>query len=219
MMYKKLIALVSILAFGLTLSFAHGPDDKAKRILLESKKTFESLKDFSANFTYAIQNAKMDRKPQPRRGFFKYAFGMYTIAMSEQDIYCNKEKVWLVIKDQDAPEVSIMNYDERESFSIDGIFDVYRHSAKAQYQGQEKVGTANAHRIFMAITEPGLGYNQATVWVDVKTNLPIKVKLKDRNQTETIYEFSNFKKNQGFTKKDFEFDVASFKGEVFDETE
>lgn len=201
------------------MTLASGPDDKAKRILLDSKATFESLKDFSANFSYAIQNSRMSAKPAPRRGFFKYAQGMYYISMSEQDVFCNKERVWLVIKDQDAPEVSIMNYDESESFSIEGIFDIYRHSSKAQYQGQERVGTANAHKIFIAITEPDLGYNQATVWIDVKTNLPIKVKLKDRNQTETSYEFSNFKKNQGFTKKDFEFNVAKFEGDVYDETE
>ncbi len=218
-MLKRFSVLFLALILGFSSSFATGPDDKAARILEESKKAFESLNDFATNFTYVIQNKRMNNAPAPRQGQLKYSKGMYAILLSDQEIYCNLDNVWLYIKDEDAPEVSIMDYDKSESFNIEGIFDLYKHGSKAKYIGQESVDGSSCHKIYVAVNDPKLGYNQATVWINARTNLPVKVMLKDRNQTETIYQFSNFEKNRGFTHKDFEFNVSNFNGDVYDETE
>ncbi|MEO0895838.1 MAG: outer membrane lipoprotein carrier protein LolA [Bacteroidota bacterium] len=216
-MYRNIISLSLALIFGFSFAMGAGPDDKAKNILNQSKKQLEALNDFSANFTYVIKNPRMSNNPAARKGFLKYMKGMYAVMLNDQEIFCNKQYVWLHLKDEE--EVSIMDYDASESFSVESIFDVYNHSGKAQYQGTESIGGASCHKIYMVINETGLGYNQATIWINTKTNMPVKVLLKDRNQTQTIYEFSNFKKNQGFSSKDFEFNVATFDGEVYDETE
>ena len=190
--HLSLIALISFALFSFTT--ISGPDDKAARILQSSQKKLENLNDFTAKFSLAISNPNTgDRAPLPRQGTLKYAKGKYIILLKNQEIYCNKAAVWLYMKDMS--EVEIMCYDPDESFNVESIFKIYEQSAKAQYRGTEVVGGKTCHKIYIAISDPNLDYNQATIWIDANSELPQKVNLKDRKQTTLSYKFANFKTN------------------------
>ncbi|MEL6625052.1 MAG: outer membrane lipoprotein carrier protein LolA [Bacteroidota bacterium] len=209
----SLLTILSIFLFSFTSNV--GPDDKAARILQSSQKKLENLNDFTADFSLALSSANTKNNPLPMSGSVKYSKGKYVLMLKDLHVYCNKQYVWEYIVEEEA---SKRDYDAEDAGGLESIFQIYREHAKAQYQGVETVGGKSCHRIYVAISDPSLEYNQATIWIDARNELPQKVKLKTRAQTEQSYKFENFKLNVGLSDKDFIF-VAPEGITVYDETE
>ncbi|MEL6134198.1 MAG: DUF2092 domain-containing protein [Bacteroidota bacterium] len=209
----SLLIILSLVFFSFT---SHvGPDDKAARILQSSQKKLENLNDFTADFSLALSSPNSKNNPLPMDGSVKYSKGKYVLMLKDIHVYCNKQYVWEYLVNTEA---SKMDYDVDAPDGLEAIFRIYREQAKAQYQGLETVGGKSCHRIYIAISDPSLEYNQATIWIDARNELPQKVKLKTRSQTERSYKFENFKLNVGLSDKDFVF-VAPKGIPVYDETE
>ena len=190
-------------------------DTKARKILENSKTTFDNLKDFSADFVYSLENPTQRGSSVSKEGKLYYSNGKYAIIMDEQEIYCNLETMWVHLPEDE--EVSIMEYDPEEGFDIESIFNLYETNAKARYDGVETVNGSSAHKIYMAVTDKELEFNQVNLWVNQKTNLLEKAVTTNRLQTKTTYKFQGIKTNQNLPDSRFEFDTNNFGGDVYDE--
>ena len=210
---KRIFPLMLIMIFAST-SFAQ---DKAKGIIEASQKKLESLSDFSANISYGLENERMP-KPVIRTGELKYKKGQFVILLADQHIYCDGNKQWTYLPDDN--EVSIVPYYPEESFDIESIFKVYEASAEPRYDGTETVNGIKCDKIFLAVKDPSLDYNRATLWVSQKDKFLVRAVLTDRRQTSTTYSFSNIKVNQSLSTATFQFDPSKHPGVVvYDETE
>ncbi|MEO0468508.1 MAG: outer membrane lipoprotein carrier protein LolA [Bacteroidota bacterium] len=210
---KRIFPLVLLLSFALT-SFAQ---DKAKNIIAASQKKLESLSDFSAKITYGLENIKMPN-PVVRKGEIKYKGGKFVILLADQHIYCDGQKQWTYLPEDN--EVSIVPYYPDEGFDIESIFKVYEASAEPRYEGVETANEIKCDKIFLAVKDPSLDYNRATLWVSQKDKFLVKAVLTDRKQTSTTYGFSDIKVNQGLSTSNFQFDPSKHPGVVvYDETE
>ncbi|GAB4414675.1 MAG: hypothetical protein OHK0039_22700 [Bacteroidia bacterium] len=196
----------------LWLSHIAGAQDlQAVRMLRTSQKTLASLQDFHARFSYVIDNPEMPRAT-PRAGHIRYKKGKYAILLSDQEVYCDLETQWIyLVPDK---EVNVMPYDPEEGVTLESIFRIYEASAKSRYDGQERIHGNTCERIYLAITDPSLDYNQAYVWINAASMLIEKVALIDRKQTTTTYEFWDIKTNNGFSDSDFRFDPSKYPGVV-----
>ena len=191
-------------------------DDKAKQILDDSKAVFESLKDFSASFSYSLSNATMKSAEVKKVGKIKYKKGMYFIQFGDQEIYCDLQSQWIYLSD--ANEVNIIAYDPEESVSIESIFSVYSDGVQTRYDGTETLQGHPCHKIFLASRDRNLDYNQAYLWINTRTKILEKASLIDRRQTRTTYEFSKIKTNTGLSQSAFVFNPSVHPGvDIYDE--
>ncbi|GEM_PF-728013 len=208
-------ALLFVFTFGS--AFTSFQDAKADKILKDSKATFQSLSDFSADFVYSIRNnALADSRSIVKKGKIKLKGNKFFVVLDEQEIYCDGETQWIHHKTD--KEVNIFPYDPEESLNIASIFEVYEANGKSRYEGVEKVDASNCDKIFLSIVDKTMDYNRATLWINQKTKLPAKALLLDRNQTATEIKFSNVKVNQKYPDSDFAFDINKYQNvEVYDE--
>ncbi|GAB4414669.1 MAG: hypothetical protein OHK0039_22690 [Bacteroidia bacterium] len=185
------------------------------RILEESKVALKALKDFSADFTYEISNPGM-KNPVAKKGTLKYKKGKYVVKLDDQEIFCDLETMWIYLKDDN--EVNIMEYDPQEGMDIEAVFNLYESNATSRYDGEQKVHGIDCHRIYLAMKDPKLEYNQAYLWINKSNKFLEKISLINRNQTTATYEFVNVRTNVGFEDKVFQFQPSEHAGvQVYDE--
>jgi outer membrane lipoprotein-sorting protein len=209
---KKLFAILPLLIC----TAAYPQSDNAAEIMAKSKQYMESLKDFSAQMFYSIENPTM-AKPVLRTGRIKYKAGKFVIQMPDQEVYCDGVTQWVFIPDKDAPEVTIMHYDPEEPW-IESIFQIYSAGSESRYDGTENIHGVNCHKVYLAIKDPGLDYNQAYVWINASSYFMEKTVLIDRRQTQTTYEFSDVKTDQDLSDSEFRFDPGKHTDiTIFDE--
>ena len=195
-------------AFGIYLILATpllAQTNEATQILQRSQQKLESLQDFSSEVLYVISNPNMP-KAIPKTGQVKFKEGKYALVLSDQEIYCDLESIWVYLKDQDPDnsEVSVMDYDPDESPTLESIFSVYKTNSTASLQGSETVKGRKCHKIFLINNDKELDYNEANVWIDEENLLLTKASLIDRKKTTTTFEFSNIQMNVGFPDSDFQ---------------
>jgi outer membrane lipoprotein carrier protein len=211
----RIFLLLSLFA-GLLFTGLSAQSGDSERILKQSQEKLESLSDLKADFTYVISNPSITRQPEPRQGQVRYKSGMYALLMDDQEVYCDLETQWIYLPE--VSEVSILDYEEGEGMSLSTIFEIYETNAVPRYEGKETVHGNECHKIFLAIKDPSVDYNQAYLWINTRTRLLEKVSLIDRRQTTTIFEFLDLKTNTGLSIADFRFDPAKHEGvEVYDE--
>ncbi len=186
--------------------------DKATLILKESKEKFSSLRDFSASFKYGINSIEQRVRPIQKTGSIKYKAGKYAVVMDDQELYCDGATQWIFLPKDN--EVTILDYDPAEGISVESIFKIYEASSKPRYDGEEAVNGVACYKIYLAITDKSVEYNQAYLWVNKTTKMIAKAVLIDRNQTRTTLEFNELKLNVGYGEDSFRFNAAKHPGVV-----
>jgi outer membrane lipoprotein-sorting protein len=199
-----------LLLVASAVGFIH-PQDKADDILKQSKTEMESLQDFGSDFVYQLAGPGLNGTIS-KRGSLKYKQGKYVVNMAEEAFYCDMESLWIYLQEDNT--VNILEYDPEEGMNIEAIFELYEASADPRYDGVEKVNGEACHKIFLAIKDPSLDYNQATLWINQKTNYPAKATLINRKQTRTTFELNQFKPNVGYSAATFQFDPKEHPGVV-----
>lgn len=187
-----------LLTFSLllaTLAAFRPSDDRASAILTESKKAFGNMSGFTARFRYSIKAANQNAKELVKQGELKYkkktssnGHPRYYAKTDDQEIFCNGDKVWIYLRGDN--EVSEMKYSEAagEGMDVESIFKLYESSADARYEASETLSGVACDKIYLAIKDPKLDFNQAYLWIGTKDRLPRKALLIDRRQTRTTLE-------------------------------
>ncbi|MCB0856384.1 MAG: outer membrane lipoprotein carrier protein LolA [Bacteroidetes bacterium] len=220
-MKKLLLSLPIILVLGVfTMGFTT-KDEKAEQLIQASKAKFESLKDISANFKFAINNPRISTQPKPKEGWMRYkkGKGQFVFAFADQEIYCDGATQWIFLPEEgEFGEVTITHYDPELGENAEAIFKIYEGSAQPELKGEENIHGVNCYKIFLNINNDEADYNQAYVWINKSSKMLEKVDLKKKKKTTTTYELLNIKVDQGLGDKDFQFDKSKHPGvEVFDE--
>lgn len=208
-----LLALFTGLASLMQPTLAQDPAD----ILKKAQANFEALDDFSANFSFTLSNPSDPSGQVSKKGKLSYSNDMYVVKMPDQEIYCDGAKLYIYMVEDN--EVNILPNDEEEGFSMDAILKLYQSEAKARYDGKKTINGKTCYNIYLANADSRVEFNQARLYLDTKTHLPVQVELVSRTQTRTVYEFGQVQTNTGLTSEDFRFNVSNYPGiEVFDDT-
>jgi len=211
--YQPLILLL-FLVLNSTISYTQ-TDEKAENILKEYKIKLKSLKDYSAQFTYALSNPT--GPSISKKGIIKTKGNKYIVQLEDQQIYCDGESLWVYLLELN--EVNIMSYDPEEGFGLESVFKVQEANGPAKYAGIEPIQNRDHHKIILTkIDNTQLDYYRASLWIDVQTQLLSKAVLVNRMQTTTEFLFSAIQFNQGILDSEFVFDLSKYPNiEVYDE--
>ncbi|MBX7242785.1 MAG: outer-membrane lipoprotein carrier protein LolA [Bacteroidia bacterium] len=194
---------------------AFAQDEKANTVLKTAKAKLEGMNDFTASFKYTLSGP--NAKNASKSGKIKYKKGKFRVEMGDQELYCDKNKLWVFLKNDN--EVNVTPYDANDGLDIEQIFKTYQQASKAKYEGDETVHNIACFKIYIASTSSKSDYNQVRLWINKNSHYLEKAELTDRRQVKTIYEFSNIKTNNGLSDNEFRFDVAKHPGvQVYDET-
>lgn len=216
-MKRNTITLGLLLSFFAVCLSGFAQDTEATKILNESKAKFDKLEDFTADFVYSIENPSNSATNVSQKGTLYYSKGRYAVILDNQEIYCDGKSIWMVIPEDE--EVTILDNDSDEGFSIEKIFSLYEEGAKARYDGTQTVEGRPMHKIYLAATDKNLEFNQARMWINRSTKLLEKAVVTNRRQMNTIFEFFDIKTDQDLPESTFVFDTEKFGGDVYDERE
>jgi len=215
-------SLFSILALGipaLGLSAFTVQDDRATQIMNESKSAFAKIQGFTAKFKYSIKPATKNAREMTKEGEIKFkkknsanGRSKYVLKTTEQEMYCNGQKVWVYLRGDN--EVSEMDYADAagEGMDVEAIFKLYESSSSARYEASEAVSGVACDKIFLAIKDAKLDYNQAYIWISTKDHLPRKAVLIDRQQTRTTLELLGLDTKAVPADGTFTFNKANYPG-------
>lgn len=208
--FTIILSILALISFGFI-----APAGKADEILEASKIKLQKLQDFGSNFIYEISGPGISGTIA-KSGSLKFQQGKYFIDLGDEAFYCDQEAVWIHHKED--KEVSVMEYDPEEFMNIEALFELYEASSESRYDGVETIDGQKCHKIFLAIKDGSLDYNQAYLWINQKTNFPAKATLLNRKQTQTTFELQNFQPNPGYGNSVFRFDINKHPGvTVYDE--
>ncbi|MFK7969464.1 MAG: outer membrane lipoprotein carrier protein LolA [Bacteroidia bacterium] len=216
----RIVSLISIVAllFVAWTSPTHTTAEDPVAILKKAQSVFEKLEDFSAKFSFTLSNPSDPNAKITKDGTLKYSKSKYAVMLPDQEFYCNGEKIWAFFPSDE--EVTVYSNDPEEGFDIESMLQLYKANAKARHDGRVTMNGKTCHNIYLANSDSDVEFNQARLWVDVKTHLPVKVETVNRNQTRTVYSFTNVKTDQGIPPTAFEFDTSKHPDvTVYDETE
>ncbi|WP_339926491.1 outer membrane lipoprotein carrier protein LolA [uncultured Cyclobacterium sp.] len=190
-------------------------EDTVTMILSEAKANLERMNDFSADFTYSIEN-KSKPVSISKKGKFQFAKGKYVLLMDDQEIFCDGKSMWIHIQGDE--EVNILHYDPEDSTGFDLILSpFYEEATKSIYEGKKLVDGITYDQIYLEFSNPELDYHKARLWIDEASKILEKIVLVNRRQTISTYQFTNIKTDQGLPESTFVFDIENFNGEIYDE--
>ncbi len=212
---KKIAFILTIFSLMILASnTASAQDEKANTVLKTAKAKLEGMNDFTASFKYTLSGPSAKAS---KSGKIKYKKGKFRVEMGDQELYCDKNKLWVYLKNDN--EVNVTPYDANDGLDIEQIFKTYQQTSKAKYEGDETIHSVACYKIYIATTSSKSDYNQVRLWINKSSHHLEKAELTDRRQVKTIYEFSNIKANNGLPDSEFRFDVAKHPGvQVYDET-
>ena len=196
------LMLSFVLAF--VIGFGQG-DAKANKIIKDSHAKFESLKDISADFVYTITNPSLD-KPIVKSGSLNMKGNKYMIKFSEEQFYCDGKTIWVYLVDEE--EVTITDYSEEESMSVERIYKTYEDNTKSKYDKED----GNAHKVSLFMQDDDSDVWKVEMWINKSTKLIDKAVMHGRNGSIYKYQLNKIKTNAGLSDSKFTFDPNAHDG-------
>lgn len=190
--------------------FSFGQDKRAEAILDQMSKKYQSMKTFSATFTYGAEGGRATRGAITASGI------KFKLNMAGQEITNNGKEIYTFMSDVN--EVNITNFDPGEDnmFSPSNIYNIYKKGYKYSFKGESKVGNQVFETVELIPTKKG---NVSRVEIKVnKSDKSIKSwKIWDERGRATNFNITKFTPNIPAPTSLFTFDSKKHPGvEVVD---
>jgi outer membrane lipoprotein carrier protein len=218
---KKLL-LMGMLMSGLVLtgtaqSKGQGQNDpKAKGILDNVSKKFQSLKSVVANFMLKVEGAN-NSVNDTKKGIVYLKGSKYKVSMEGQEIISDNKTSWTYAKDVN--EVTINNVDQSStSITPAKLFtNFYDKDFLYRLNGESTEKGKVLQNIEMTPTDKSKNIFKVIVSVDKKNQNIAKMKVFEKNGNHYTYEITNFTPNANVSDATFTFDAKKYPGvEVVD---
>ncbi|MCB0835060.1 MAG: outer membrane lipoprotein carrier protein LolA [Bacteroidetes bacterium] len=208
-MKQTTLHLLFFLFFIVFLLSATSQSNKAEELIQQSIQYTLSLSDFEATFNY--QHLSLSRKQVESKGKIRFKNRKYVIYTEDSHIYFNNQSYWVYFPKYN----QYMNYDNNPS-QTKSVFShmnsAFTETGTREYQGLENTKGIQAHKISIRPTSKTADFKHAYLWLHTKTLFPIKAVFINKNGSEIIYQFTNFRPNQGISDAEFDFQHARYPG-------
>ena len=191
-------------------------DPKAKSILDNVSKKFQSLKSVVANFMLKVQGAN-NSVNDSKKGTVYMKGSKYKVSMDEQEIISDNKTSWTYAKDVN--EVTINNVDQSStSITPAKLFtNFYDKDFLYRLDGESTEKGKVLQNIEMTPTDKSKNIFKVVVSVDKKNQNIAKMKVFEKNGNQYTYEITNFTPNANVNDAMFTFDAKKYPGvEVVD---
>jgi len=206
--------LVGILSVIMLLGWntATAQDRTADNILANVSKTYRSYKSIKAKFQISIDNKQTASKIS-QSGTLYLKSKKFRIDMSDQEIYCDGNKMWTYFKDEN--EVQIAKYDpDEQDINPSEIFSIYQKGFDTKYIGEAMDAGKKIQKIELVPQDKTKPYFKVKLEIDKASHKIVKMKILNKNGILTTYKITDFAGNVSINDSFFKFDEKTKPGVV-----
>ncbi|GGD45574.1 hypothetical protein GCM10011514_06980 [Emticicia aquatilis] len=212
---KKILVLTASLLIVSSLVMAQ-KDKKATAILDEMSKKYQTMKSFSASFTYGVEgtNAKLT---ESYKGDVTVKGAKFRLKMLGQEVFTNGKELYSYTKETNECQVSDFNPAEMDALSPTKIYSIYKKGYKYVFVEEVKEGSQLYEVIELSPEDKGSKVAKVQIKVDKKDKSVKSWKVWDKNGKRTVFRVDKFMANAPADDKIFTFDKKKYPGvEVVD---
>lgn len=212
---KKILVLTANLLIVSSLVMAQ-KDKKATAILDEMSKKYQTMKSFSASFTYGVEgtNAKLT---ESYKGDVTVKGAKFRLKMLGQEVFTNGKELYSYTKETNECQVSDFNPADMDALSPTKIYTIYKKGYKYVFVEEVKEGSQLYEVVELSPEDKGSKVAKVQIKVDKKDKSVKSWKVWDKNGKRTVFRVDKFMPNAPADDKIFTFDKKKYPGvEVVD---
>ena len=182
-------------------------DPDAKKILDGVTAKFKTYNSVKADFVLQIENAA-GKIQGTKKGTAYMKGNQYKVELTDQEIFCNAQKIWTY--DKNANEVQVSKFDpDGGSFTPQKIFtNFYEKDFLYKLNGEKKEGKKTLQEIELTPTDKNKAFFKILVFVDKATKNIVSTRLFEKNGNRYEYKVSSFIPNTKIDNSFFVFNTA-----------
>ena len=212
---KKILVLTAnlLLISGLVMA---QKDKRATAILDEMSKKYQTMKSFSASFTYGIEgtNAKLT---ESYKGDVTVKGAKFRLKMAGQEVFTNGKEMYSYVKETNECSVTEFNPNEMDALSPTKIYTIYKKGYKYVFLEEVKEGSQFYEVVELSPEDKTSKVAKVQIKVDKKDKSVKSWKVWDKNGKRTVFRVDKFMPNAPADDKFFTFDKKKYPGvEVVD---
>ncbi|AFK02257.1 outer membrane lipoprotein carrier protein LolA [Emticicia oligotrophica DSM 17448] len=212
---KKILVLTAnlLLVSGLVMA---QKDKRATAILDEMSKKYQTMKSFSASFTYGIEgtNAKLT---ESYKGDVTVKGAKFRLKMAGQEVFTNGKEMYSYVKETNECSVTEFNPNEMDALSPTKIYTIYKKGYKYVFLEEVKEGSQFYEVVELSPEDKTSKVAKVQIKVDKKDKSVKSWKVWDKNGKRTVFRVDKFMPNAPADDKFFTFDKKKYPGvEVVD---
>lgn len=212
---KKILVLTAnlLLVSGLVMA---QKDKRATAILDEMSKKYQTMKSFSASFTYGIEgtNAKLT---ESYKGDVTVKGAKFRLKMAGQEVFTNGKEMYSYVKETNECSVTEFNPNEMDALSPTKIYTIYKKGYKYVFLEEVKEGSQFYEVVELSPEDKTSKVAKVQIKVDKKDKSVKSWKVWDKNGKRTVFRVDKFMPNAPADDKLFTFDKKKYPGvEVVD---
>jgi outer membrane lipoprotein-sorting protein len=215
-MKKFLLSLFLAFTFLTTFESDAQKDPKAKLVLDEMSKKFQSMKGFTANFDFTYQDE--DGTSDRQSGDLSVKGHQYRLKLPDQEIFNNGKTVWTFIQTASYKEVTINDVSQMEGeLTPSNIYNLYNSGfgykllAEKQFQGK------TAQVVELIAEKKNAPFQKVRLMIDKTTHDLLGWEMFDGQGGMFSYTFKNLKAQPTLSDTYFAFDSKKYPGiEIID---
>jgi outer membrane lipoprotein-sorting protein len=184
-------------------------DKKSKEILEKFKLKSESYKNFSAEFTYKMENKEADIS-ESKEGSIRVQGNSYVLDIAGQKVISDGNTVWTYIKDVNEVQINEVSEDD-ESLTPAKILTYFDDKFRSKLIESDLRYGSKAHIIDMIPIE-GKSYYKIRLIITAKDYKILEFTIYDKNGSTFSYVIHKFHPNQPIDSNIFTFNEKDHPG-------
>ncbi len=212
---KNTLILIANLLIVSNLTMAQ-KDKKATAILDEMSKKYQTMKSFSAAFTYGVEgtNAKMT---ESYKGDVTVKGPKFRLKMAGQDVFANGKDLYTYVKETNECSVTEFNPNEMEELSPTKIYTIYKKGYKYVFLEEVKEGSQFYEVVELSPEDKSSKVAKVQIKIGKKDKSVKSWKVWDKSGKRTVFRVDKFVPNSPAEDGMFTFDKKKYPGvEVVD---
>lgn len=206
----SLAVAVAIAAAGVTLFAAQTPPQlSATEIAAAVQRKYDSIRDFSADFTHNYEGGVLRKKVSERGTVMVKKPGKmrWNYTNPEQKVFVSDgRRIYFYVPADKQVTISAVPEQDQATTAVlflAGKGNLTRDFAVSHAGG----GTTQAYKLRLQPKQPERDYDWLEVMVDKSTYRIVALLAADRQGGQSTFLFTNFKENIGLSDKTFEFKI------------
>jgi outer membrane lipoprotein carrier protein len=212
---KKILVLTANLLIMSSLVMAQ-KDKKATAILDEMSKKYQTMKSFSAAFTYGVEGANA-KLTESYKGDVTVKGSKFKLKMAGQEVFANGKDMYSYVKETNECSVTEFNPNEMDALSPTKIYSIYKKGYKYVFLEEVKEGSQFYEVVELSPEDKSSKVAKVQIKVNKKDKSVKSWKVWDKSGKRTVFRVDKFVPNTPADDQTFTFDKKKYPGvEVVD---
>lgn len=205
-----LIVLISSLSWNVLEAQTADNDPKAKKLLDELKKDYDSYKSMEMNFTLTLD---LPGEPaQLQEGNVLQQGDKYRLKMEQQAIYSDGTTMWVHLISNNEVQINDVELEGGDFMSPKDLLSIYENG-EYEYQLLENqmVNEKKVHLVEFKPTTPNAEYTKMRLSINAKNKGIEQLMIFSRDGSRYSLDIHNITPNKKINDADFVFDASKYK--------